>query len=87
MVYRLVSGVYVMAVAPAVMNIFFSTQLVNSIVHQLCTINRGINLTPEKLTGRFPEASGLLCLLLCLLRTAHFSRRCLHFQALPISSL
>ncbi len=55
-VYRLVSQVYVMAVAPAFMNIFFSTQLINSVVHQLCTINRGINLTPEKLTGRFHEA-------------------------------
>lgn len=54
-VYRLVSQVYVMAVAPAFMNIFSSTQLVNSIVHQLCTINRGVNVTPEKLTGRFPE--------------------------------
>ncbi len=35
MVYRLVSHVYVMAVAPVAMNIFFSTQLVNSIVQVL----------------------------------------------------
>ena len=54
-VYRLVSGVYVMAVAPVFMNIFFSTQLVNAIVHRLCTINRSVNLTPEKLISRFPE--------------------------------
>jgi hypothetical protein len=54
-VYRLVSGVYVMAVAPVFMNIFFSTQLVNAIVHRLCTINRSVTLTPEKLTSRFPE--------------------------------
>jgi hypothetical protein len=56
-VYRLVSGVYVMAVAPFFMNVFFSTQLVNAIVHRLCTINRSVNLTPEKLTSRFPEVS------------------------------
>ena len=59
MVYRLVSQVYVMAVAPRAMNIFYSTQLVNSVVHQLCSINRGVNMTPEKLTARFPEV-GLL---------------------------
>jgi hypothetical protein len=56
-VYRLVSGVYVMAVAPVFMNIFFSTQLVNAIVHRLCTINRSVNLTPDKLISRFPEVS------------------------------
>lgn len=56
-VYRLVGQVYVMAVSPATMNVFFSTQLVNAAVHRLCTLFRGggIALNQEKLTNRFPE--------------------------------
>lgn len=56
-VYRLVGKVYVMAVAPATCNIFFSTQLVNSAVHNLCRLykSRGDQLNVDLFTPRFPE--------------------------------
>ena len=56
-VYRLVGQVYVMAVAPGAMNVFFSTQLVNAAVHRLCALSRGggAALNQERLTSRFPE--------------------------------
>lgn len=56
-VYRLVGQVYVMAVAPATRNVFFSTQLVNSAVHNLCRLYkaRGDQLSVDLFTPRFPE--------------------------------
>ncbi len=70
MVYRLVGQVYVMAVAPGAMNVFFSTQLVNAAVHRLCALSRGggAALNQERLTTRFPEVrlvTDVTCSLSC----------------------
>ena len=65
-VYRLAGKVYVMAVAPAHSNVFFATRIVNAAVHYLVSVNRGINITAEKIASRFPDVRHHL--LLCLPR-------------------
>lgn len=44
-----------MAVIPASGNVFFATRIVNAATHYLVSVNRGVNITADKIASRFPE--------------------------------
>lgn len=54
-VYRLVNGVYVMTVAAAHTNVFYMLQLVEGAVRVLVAACKGVDVTPDKVTRRYPE--------------------------------
>lgn len=54
-VYRLVNTVYVMAVASAAANVFSLMRLVDAMTHVATLASRGVEVTPEKLSRRYPE--------------------------------
>lgn len=54
-VYRLVNTVYVMAVASAAANVFSLMKLVDAITRVATLASRGVEVTPEKLSRRYPE--------------------------------
>ena len=55
MVYRLVNSVYVMTVAAAHTNVFYTLQLVEGAVRVLVAACKGVDVTPDKVTRRYPE--------------------------------
>ena len=56
-VYRLVNTVYVMAVASAAANVFSLMRLVDAMTRVATLASRGVEVTPEKLSRRYPEVS------------------------------
>ena len=54
-VYRLVNTVYVMAVASAAANVFSLMKLVDAMTWAATVASRGVEVTPEKLSRRYPE--------------------------------
>lgn len=58
-VYRLVNTVYIMAVASAAANVFALMKLVDALTAIATVASRGVEVTPEKLSRRYPE----VCLL------------------------
>ena len=54
-VYRLVNTVYVMAVASAAANVFSLMKLVDGMTRVATLASRGVEVTPEKLSRRYPE--------------------------------
>ena len=46
---------YIMAVIPATGNVFFATRIVNAATHHLVSVNRGVNITADRIAARFPE--------------------------------
>lgn len=58
-VYRLVNTVYIMAVASAAANVFALMKLVDALTVIATLASRGVEVTPEKLSRRYPEV-GLL---------------------------
>lgn len=54
-VYRLVNTVYVMAVASAAANVFSLMKLVDAMTRMATFASRGVEVTPEKLSRRYPE--------------------------------
>ena len=54
-VYRLVNSVYVMTVAAAHTNVFYTLQLVEGAVRVLVAACKGVDVTPDKVTRRYPE--------------------------------
>ncbi|KAK9811542.1 hypothetical protein WJX72_005642 [[Myrmecia] bisecta] len=54
-VYRLVNTVYVMAVAAPAANVFFCMQVVEAVTRMLVMASKGVEVTPDKVTKRYPE--------------------------------
>ena len=53
--YRLVNTVYVMAVASAAANVFSLMKLVDAVTRVAILASRGVEVTPDKLSRRYPE--------------------------------
>ena len=70
-VYRLVNTVYVMAVASAAANVFSLMKLVDAMTRVATLASRGVEVTPEKLSRRYPEVCHLL--LICCRMMQYFS--------------
>ena len=65
-VYRLVNTVYIMAVASAAANVFSLMKLVDAMTKVATLASRGVEVTPEKLSRRYPEVCiGLQCSIAC----------------------
>ncbi|DBA86245.1 hypothetical protein WJX77_008239 [Trebouxia sp. C0004] len=62
-VYRLVNTVYVMAVASAAANVFSLMKLVDAMTRMATLASRGVEVTPEKLSRRYPEVYAAVRLL------------------------
>ena len=54
-VYRLVNTVYIMAIASAAANVFALMKLVDALTAIATIASRGVEVTPEKLSRRYPE--------------------------------
>jgi hypothetical protein len=53
----LVNTVYVMAVASAAANVFSLMKVVDAMTRMATLASRGVEVTPEKLSRRYPEVS------------------------------
>ena len=53
--YRLVSAIWVMTVAPANANVLLCYQLVDSNTKLLVAAAKGVDITPDKIARRYPE--------------------------------
>ena len=53
--YRLVSAIWVMTVAPANANVLLCYQLVESNTKLLVAAAKGMDITPDKIARRYPE--------------------------------
>lgn len=62
-VYRLVNTVYIMAVASAAANVFSLMKLVDAMTRVATLASRGVEVTPEKLSRRYPEVRLTCCIM------------------------
>lgn len=77
-VYRLVNTVYVMAVASAAANVFSLMKLVDAMTRVATVASRGVEVTPEKLSRRYPEVCTTFSLVQLLPLPA-----CMHLSTQP----